>query len=70
MILNSSRIVKALEKLIRKYYDLATIVHSLKQVYFGKHIDNLLVYMVGLISHLYFISQDLHNGNAFCESFQ
>jgi hypothetical protein len=44
-----------MKKLIRKYYDLATIVHSLKQVYFGKHIDNLLVYMIGLISNLYFI---------------
>ena len=34
---------KSMENLIRKGYDLAIIVHSLKQVYFAKHVDNLLV---------------------------
>jgi hypothetical protein len=38
---------KILENLIRKGYDLATIVHSLRQVYFNKYIDNLLVLLVG-----------------------
>jgi hypothetical protein len=38
-----SKLGKSMENLIRKGYDLAIIVHSLKQVYFAKHVDNLLV---------------------------
>jgi hypothetical protein len=37
---------KSLIYLIRKGYDLATIVHSLMHVYFAKNIDNLLVQLV------------------------
>jgi len=38
-----SKLGKSMENLIRKGYDLAIIVHSLKKVYFAKNIDNLLV---------------------------
>jgi len=35
--------VKSLKNRIRKGYDLATIIHSLIQLYFAKNIDHLLV---------------------------
>jgi hypothetical protein len=34
-------------KNIHKGYDLASIVHSLRQAYFAKNIDNLLVQLLG-----------------------
>ena len=40
------------KNLFHKGYDLATIIHSLKQVYFTKNIDNLLVQLVGPNSNL------------------
>jgi len=40
-----------LKNLIRKGYDLATIIHSLRQVYFAKNIDSLLVPLVGPTSN-------------------
>ena len=36
-----------MKNLIRKSYDLATIVHSLRQVYFAKDIENLQIQLVG-----------------------
>jgi hypothetical protein len=38
-----SKLVKSMENRIRKGFDLAIIVHSLRQVYFAKNIDNFLV---------------------------
>ena len=40
-----------LKNLIHKGYDLATIVHSLRQVYFAKNIENLVVQPVGQTSN-------------------
>jgi hypothetical protein len=40
---DTSKLVKSVENLIRKGYDLAIIVHSLRQVYVAKNIDNLLI---------------------------
>jgi hypothetical protein len=37
--------------LIRKGYGFATIVHSLRQVYFAKNTDNLLVQLEGPTSN-------------------
>ena len=39
---DSSKHVKSLKNLICKSYDLATIVDSLRQVYFTNNVDNLL----------------------------
>ena len=38
-----SKLGKSVENLIRKGYDLAFIILSVKQVYFTKNVDNLLV---------------------------
>ena len=38
-----SKLVKSMENLIRKGFDLVIIVHSFRQVYFAKNIDNFLV---------------------------
>ena len=43
---------KVIENLIRKGYDLTTIVHSLMQVSFAKNIDNMLVQLLDPISNL------------------
>jgi hypothetical protein len=56
------KLVKSLENLIRKGYELAIVAHSLRQVYFAKNLDNLLVqlvcptknYISALILHLYY----------------
>ena len=48
---DTSKLVKSLKNLIRKGYDLSTIVHSLKQVYFANNIDNLLVQLVSPTSN-------------------
>jgi len=40
---DTSKLVKSMENLIRKGYDLAIIDHSLRQVNIAKNIDNLLV---------------------------
>jgi len=40
---DTSNLVKYMKNLIRKGYDLTTIVNSLMQVYFAKKIDILLI---------------------------
>ena len=40
---DTSNPVKSMNNLICKGYDLASVVHSLRQVYFAKNIDNLLI---------------------------
>ena len=45
---DTSELVKTLKNLIRKDYDLATIVHSLWKVYFAENIDTIPVQLVGL----------------------
>jgi hypothetical protein len=58
---DTSKLAKYLKNLVYKGYDLATIVDSLRQVYFLKNIDNLLIQLVGQTTiaikseHLYFI---------------
>jgi hypothetical protein len=41
---DTSKFVKSLKDLIGKGNDLTTIVHSLRQVYLAKNIENLLVH--------------------------
>ena len=60
--IKTSTLVKYLTNLIRKGYELAIVAHSLRQVYFAKNLDNLLVqlvcptknYISALILHLYY----------------
>jgi len=60
--IQTSKRVKYLTNLIRKGYELAIIAHSLRQVYFAKNLDNLLVklvcpttnYISALIFHFYY----------------
>ena len=46
-----SKLVKHVNNLTRKGYDLATIVQSVRQVYLAQNIDNLLVQLVGPTSN-------------------
>ena len=44
---SKSKFVISLKILIRKGYNLTTIVNFLRQIYFAKNIDNLLVLLAG-----------------------
>ena len=62
--IQTSKLVKYLTNLIRKGYELAIVAlaHSLRQVYFAKNLNNLLVqlvcpttnYISALVFHFYY----------------